>query len=75
MPKSFIERKTTLSNGTMQKGLVMEMSCKKEKEGSIQSEKKEAYCLVHSALGRRKWLKEKEKLNKKRKNKRNELKK
>jgi len=31
----------------------MEMLCRKEKEGSIQSTKKrEAYCLIHPALGR-----------------------
>jgi len=40
----------------MQKGFVMEMLCKKEKEGSIQSKKKEAYCFVHSTLRQRKWL-------------------
>jgi hypothetical protein len=46
---------------TMQKGLVMEMSCKKEKEENIQNKKKEAYCLVHSCFRAEKLVKIKRK--------------
>lgn len=55
--RASLKEKQPWAMETMQKGFVMEMLCKKEKEGSIQSKKKEAYCFVHSTLGQRKWLK------------------
>jgi hypothetical protein len=69
MPKNFIERKTTLSNGDNVEGFCNGDVVQERKKKSKQSKNKEAYCLIHFALGWKKWLKEKEKLNKKGKKK------
>jgi hypothetical protein len=53
MLESFIERKTTWSDGDNVRRVLWWRCCaEREKKEAYKAKKEEAYCLIHSALGR-----------------------